>query len=834
MNTSGLGNNSVSVPELILRLCTHLSKNDQTLTSKLYQLAVQFLQGSNQVYMNDAEFDISEIKLHLSSQKDAESSLQQFELLYSKINNSSILHNKNAIISFLLNIVKLDIQKDSFKLKLVQNLEKLPGPQSVQSSKSQLTVNSIPSQESIRNLYQGNMVDRPFSRSSRNESTSNSNIMSSIWSRQELGSSLSKTANLTLASESDLLQDVIYSLQGIEGRFIKREAGGLGFLIDQKISRNFSPIQKSIASRLLGLSFLHNKLKQYCEENDKQKGAMSQALISIVRDELSSYYKTIALLQSNMKKHDCDKHSEMSLRRALYITQDHITKFEWLAYITEECSEKKGGALVTAIHGYLQHGSICIQEVSEKVLTSVCKPLYIMLSRWLLDGEINDPCNEFFIEARSINAAERLWHDKYHVKKSMIPSFISMDQAKKILATGKSINFLRQICKDNGQLPGRESLQKFFRNTTADALFAPEQSLEFHTTLENVYRETSLRVLDLLKNKFRLLEHLHSLRRYLLLGQGDFIRHLLELLAPELNKPASDIYGHTLTTILESAIRVTNAQFEDEDTLERLNVSFMGHSQGDFGWDVFSLIYIVDGPVSTIFQPTMSTYQCLFGALWKAKRMEFVLANMKKQQITISKVFKYNLDLIPVMHTFHVLTSEMIHFLHQTQYYFLFEVLECSWAEMLYNVNQAECLDDIILAHTQFLSSVQTGVLLDEKSKLLFSQLRSIYNFVLSLEKHQQSLYSEASMDHEAETEYRRKQELNDEFGLTLDEELKAKERSANFKRFLCSIKAQVNCLAQTYKGFVKNYLKSLSSSPNMNLQLLSVRLSFNDYYSVI
>lgn len=58
------------------------------LTSKLYQLAVQFLQGSNQVYMNDAEFDLSEIKLHLSSQKDAESSLQQFELLYSKINNS--------------------------------------------------------------------------------------------------------------------------------------------------------------------------------------------------------------------------------------------------------------------------------------------------------------------------------------------------------------------------------------------------------------------------------------------------------------------------------------------------------------------------------------------------------------------------------------------------------------------------------------------------------------------------------------------------------------------------------------------------------------------------
>lgn len=89
-----------------------------------------------------------------------------------------------------------------------------------------------------------------------------------------------------------------------------------------------------------------------------------------------------------------------------------------------------------------------------------------MLSRWLLDGEINDPCNEFFIEAKPIIAAERLWHDKYQVRQSMVPSFISGRQANKILATGKSINFLRQVCKDSGQLPGREALQKLFKTTS--------------------------------------------------------------------------------------------------------------------------------------------------------------------------------------------------------------------------------------------------------------------------------------------------------------------------------------------------------------------------------
>lgn len=48
----------------------------------------------------------------------------------------------------------------------------------------------------------------------------------------------------------------------------------------------------------------------------------------------------------------------------------------------------------------------------------------------------------------------------------MVPSFITMSEAKKILATGKSINFLRQICKDGDQLPGREAFQKLFTTTT--------------------------------------------------------------------------------------------------------------------------------------------------------------------------------------------------------------------------------------------------------------------------------------------------------------------------------------------------------------------------------
>lgn len=72
-------------------------------------------------------------------------------------------------MNFMLNVAKMDIQRDNLKFKLVQNLEKITALQAVSSAKSQMTVNSVPSQESIKNIYQGNLIERPLSQSSRNE-----------------------------------------------------------------------------------------------------------------------------------------------------------------------------------------------------------------------------------------------------------------------------------------------------------------------------------------------------------------------------------------------------------------------------------------------------------------------------------------------------------------------------------------------------------------------------------------------------------------------------------------------------------------------------------------
>lgn len=65
--------------------------------------------------------------------------------------------------------------------------------------------------------------------------------------------------------------------------------------------------------------------------------------------------------------------------------------------------------------------------------------------------------------------------------------------------------------------------------STAADLFTDLETA-FPGKIDAAYYETSRHLLDVLSQKYSLLDHMQAMRRYLLLGQGDFIRHLMDLL----------------------------------------------------------------------------------------------------------------------------------------------------------------------------------------------------------------------------------------------------------------------------------------------------------------
>lgn len=63
---------------------------------------------------------------------------------------------------------------------------------------------------------------------------------------------------------------------------------------------------------------------------------------------------------------------------------------------------------------------------------------------------------------------------------------------------------------------------------SVDNIFADVPDTNLHMMINDVYLNTSKKVLDIVIGPHKLLEHLQAMRKYLLLGQGDFIGLLME------------------------------------------------------------------------------------------------------------------------------------------------------------------------------------------------------------------------------------------------------------------------------------------------------------------
>jgi len=418
----------------------------------------------------------------------------------------------------------------------------------------------------------------------------------------------------------------------------------------------------------------------------------------------------------------------------------------------------------------------------------------------------------------------------------MIPRFITLAWSNKILSTGKSINFLRSVCMDNSPLLGRQKIISRLEETDPASLFSCDVDNPLLELAGEAFRQTGQHVLDIMFNKFKFMAHLAALRKYLLLGQGDIMRYLLDLLDPELSQPATDLYPHNLAGILETAIRATNSQFEDSDILERLDVRLLEVQPGDTGWDVFSLDYKVSGPIGVVFTPdTMTKYLMLFNTLWRAKRMEWVLSGVWKKLAYLQKMGREIRELSGVLHQANLVTSEMVHFIHQMAYYITFEVMECGWDLLVKQIDTAQTLEDVIQAHEEFLTTLQSRALLDSRKLEMRNQLRTIYDRILEFQSIQEKLYQDTVAELEARHASEALISVRTEaggYGTTETEQIKERERRRDFvKSKLGEAKANLRIVSLSYQDMVRTFLFQLTCSNDESLQCLSFRLDFNQHY---
>ena len=143
--------------------------------------------------------------------------------------------------------------------------------------------------------------------------------------------------------------------------------------------------------------------------------------------------------------------SAFTLRRMWVWVQNPLRHLGLLAMLVDESRGITGGCLAGHLGRYLNHGDPFVVALVKRLMRKTCVPLFEMIHRWVCTGTLADPYGEFFVRATPGVSAERMWTDKYALRREMIPStFLPPRTVHRILGIGKAVNFLKTNCKKAG------------------------------------------------------------------------------------------------------------------------------------------------------------------------------------------------------------------------------------------------------------------------------------------------------------------------------------------------------------------------------------------------
>ena len=860
-----------SVEGLIKTLCEiHLGENAESSTTSIVQKSLKLISSLSNSHSLSGQSDESKLVTSIKDklQKDGrEEDAVKLIVLHRRLKQCEHLQNRPSLLHLLSQLTSSKSHDFSSASSLFQRgLQASSTP--IDSSKKVVSFNNTSSYKSYVSEIPKSSNSAPEGYSSFGSLQNGFQLPSKIYPSQLQANSLATNegvyksrshfsqpkeksskssfvkSNSPLISETlseqQLVHQMLFIFQGIETKNIKLSKRERSFCIDNDLKVDKK--HKQIAHRLCELGWLHNIIKKYftARIKDKAFGLVGQAFCAALQQEVSEYYAFLSILQSQLHQTSSgldagDSSSPLTLYKLIVWTATPLERLKWVASLVENSSGKRGGSLVSVVHAYMQHGDEGIRAIVNRILKVVSLPIWHIIERWIYEGELNDPFQEFFVAADLAIGVDRLWFDKYHLRHPMIPSFIKSEEAVKIMLVGKTINFLRLVCHDRTALQIKKQVR-----TTLPSLEMTDGESTFDTDLMNsvdlANDVTSSHLLQILYDRYKLLTHLQALRKFLLLGQGDFIRHLLDLLQEELDKPAKLLYRHNVSGPLEAAIRASNAQYEDPDVLARLDFRLLEINPGDCGWDVFSLDYHVDPPLNTLVTPdVMLVYLRIFIFLWRAKRVEYNLATIWTKSMEHTRKLAPLTSLQGVLHQCHTLASEMVHFVHQLQYYIAFEVLECSWAVFQKKLEEAKNFDSVIKAHKNFLDTLMKRCLLDQTSNHLLRQLRTIFDQIVKFEIMQKDIFKQSMDELNAQNFYNKNlKEQNEKgvWGTDIEKENAELSRQRAFrKNVIPAMRAKLKICATTYQDMVVQFLVQLSKETDTNLRNLSWRLDFNEHY---
>ncbi|KAG7970424.1 hypothetical protein I3843_07G083800 [Carya illinoinensis] len=539
-----------------------------------------------------------------------------------------------------------------------------------------------------------------------------------------------------------VIDDLLSAMVAIEGRYIsiKRVRGkedSVTFLVDPSMDLALQELAKKIFP--LCESFL--MISQFVESRSQFKnGLVNHAFAAALRALLLDYQAMVAQLEHQFQL------GRLSIQGLWFYCQPMMGSMLALSIVIQRASANNfsGSAVLNLLQSQAKAmaGDNAVRLLLEKMVQCASNAYLGILERWVYEGVIDDPYGEFFIvENKSLQKESltqdydaKYWRQRYSLKDG-IPSFLA-NIAGTISTTGKYLNVMRE-CGHTVQVPVSENSK----------LMTFGSNHHYLECIKAAYDFASSELLNLIKEKYDLVGKLRSIKHYLLLDQGDFLVHFMDIARDELTKKLDDISVEKLQSLLDLALRTTAAAadpchedltccverssllkglgaLKDVETIRNISdVSNLEEPLNVTGLETFSLSYKVQWPLSIVIsRKALRKYQLIFRFLFHCKHVDRQLCgawqvhqgvralNMRGTAISRSSL----------------LCRSMLKFINSLLHYLTFEVLEPNWHIMHNRLQSAKSIDEVIQHHDFFLDKCLRECLLLLPDLLKVERLKSL------------------------------------------------------------------------------------------------------------
>ncbi|GMI02920.1 hypothetical protein TrLO_g8748 [Triparma laevis f. longispina] len=411
-----------------------------------------------------------------------------------------------------------------------------------------------------------------------------------------------------------------------------------------------------------------------------EEGTCNNRLSSTLQSILLSLSSSIAQLEG-----------EQTVNSLYYYLLPSISYISQITSQIRGVENLKGGEMLNSLEGEWDD----VRGVYEGIM-----------DQWCTSGILEDKYEEFCV--RIIETREDVmsggWDEKFQLVPRNVPEWMGLD-AEAIVRVGKYLSVVREC---GGKVGGGGGLKG-------------RKGSELKLAFNDLLNHAGASVMNEVFENHNVKHHLDVIRKYILLGKGDFFNTFMDYASTELEKPKAECNISRLRSLLSMSLPEgcsVDLSLSSLSLLKQLRAIHSWESKVDQtpetglkGVDTLVLSVSVDWPVSLIVsEKSVVKYQLVFRLIFFGKWVERKLLGCWEGLQGVK-----GMDLQGNLGLTHKCKSRMLHFITNFTYYVMSEVIQPQWHVLEKKLSQCKDIDDAISSHQDFLDGVLKECLLTNR-----------------------------------------------------------------------------------------------------------------------